>query len=282
MLYIVQIVVSGVAEIPKLFSDEIRAQVAFVEYTKEFWAQSYPLYCERNAVSKDSFSSAKAFLTSFDLADRNRINYWIVRPEDTGLGTLGHAASGMDSSAEQREHIQRLTREAKQTTLVVKEELTLLLDKLAALTDNVTCLDSLLTDENNSEAPEDDSEVTFAIIPSEELEEIDEQYTTPEWKFYVSSVRNLCGGSWSEFPLFTRHDWRQDVYGNYTSLEYWEWVAIKIDTCTKMAKKAGYSVIAESDQAGQYRFISADGFESELSWSSQEEAWCHAAFHSEG
>jgi hypothetical protein len=282
MLHIVQVVLSGVAVIPKLFIDEAQAQSAFVECAKEFWAQSYPLYCERNAVSKDSFSAAQGFFKSFDLADRNKVNYWILKPEDMGLGAVGPGSAGADSSAEQREHIQRLTREAKQTTLVVKEELTLLLDKLAALTDNVTCLDSLLTDENKAETPEDDSEGTFSIIPSEELEEIDEQYTTPEWKFYVSSVRNLCGGSWSEFPLFTRHDWRQDVYGNYTSLEYWEWVAIKIDTCTKMAKKAGYSVIAESDQAGQYRFISADGVESELSWSSQEEAWCHAAFHSEG
>jgi hypothetical protein len=41
MLHIVQVVLSGIAEIPKLHFDEARAESAYVECAKEYWAQSY-------------------------------------------------------------------------------------------------------------------------------------------------------------------------------------------------------------------------------------------------
>jgi len=221
MLHIVQVVLSGSAEIPKLFFDEAKAESAYVECAKEYWGQSYPAYCDRNGVSRDCFSSAKAFFKTFDLADKSRINYWIVKPEETGLDKLNLLLLGPESIKERREHILRLTKEVEQTSLAVKEGLTVLLDKIADLADNVDSLDGMFTDEQYVGRPEGDSVLPSSLLPQEEPEEIDEKYKTPEWKKYVESVKNMCGGSSGEFRLFTRHDWRQDVYSNLTSFEYW-------------------------------------------------------------
>jgi len=282
MLHIVQVVLSGSAEIPKLFFDEAKAESAYVECAKEYWGQSYPAYCDRNGVSRDCFSSAKAFFKTFDLADKSRINYWIVKPEETGLDKLNLLLLGPESIKERREHILRLTKEVEQTSLAVKEGLTVLLDKIADLADNVDSLDGMFTDEQYVGRPEGDSVLPSSLLPQEEPEEIDEKYKTPEWKKYVESVKNMCGGSSGEFRLFTRHDWRQDVYSNLTSFEYWEWVAAKIDTCTGKAEKAGYSVVEDSDQPGQYKFKTPDAIWSKISCNTEEEAWCHACLHSDG
>ena len=282
MLHIVQVVLSGSAEIPKLFFDEAKAESAYVECAKEYWGQSYPAYCDRNGVSRDCFSSAKAFFKTFDLADKSRINYWIVKPEETGLDKLNLLLLGPESIKERREHILRLTKEVEQTSLAVKEGLTVLLDKIADLADNVDSLDGMFTDDQYVGRPEGDSVLPSSLLPQEEPEEIDEKYKTPEWKKYVESVKNMCGGSSGEFRLFTRHDWRQDVYSNLTSFEYWEWVAAKIDTCTGKAEKAGYSVVEDSDQPGQYKFKTPDAIWSKISCNTEEEAWCHACLHSDG
>ena len=282
MLHIVQVVLSGIAEIPKLFIDEAKAESAYVECAKEYWAQSYSAYCDQNNVSRNCFSSAKAFVKTLDSVDTSKINYWIVKPEDTGLDKLNLLLLGPESIEERREHILRLTKEVEQASLAVKEGLTELLDKIAGLADNVNGLDVLLTDDQYVDRPEGDIGLPPSKLPQEVPEEIDEKYKTPEWEKYVESIKNLCGGSWSEFRLFTRHDWRQEVYGNSTSFEYWEWVAAKIDNCIGKAENAGYSVFEDSDQPGQYKFKTPDGIGSELSCNTEEEAWCHACLHFDG
>jgi hypothetical protein len=86
-----------------------------------------------------------------------------------------------------------------------------------------------------------------------------ELYNTREWKEYVESIKNMCGGSRSEFHLFTRHDWRQAVYNDQTSFEYWEWVAATIDHHIEQAQQAGYAVVPDPDQPGRHRFKAPDG-----------------------
>ncbi|HEY5975963.1 MAG TPA: hypothetical protein VIU41_14610 [Geobacteraceae bacterium] len=280
MLHIVQVVLSGSAEIPKLFIDEAKAESAYVECAKEYWAQSYSAYCERHGVSWDCFSSAKAFIKTFDLAEKSTINYWIITPEDTGLGNLN--LMGAESITKRREDILRLAKETEQTSRAVKEGLTGLLGKMADLADHVTSLDVLLAAERYVAGPEGDTGLPSPILPQEEPEEVDERYSTPEWKSYVQSIKNMCGGGWSEFHLFNRHDWRQDVYSNATSFEYWEWAAAKIDTCITKAENAGYSVVEDSDYPGAYRFKTPDGVVSEISFNTEEEAWCHASLHFDG
>ena len=282
MLHIVQVVLSGNAEIPKLFFDEAAAEAAYVACAKEYWANSYPAYCDRNGVSQDSFLSAKAFVKSFDRADKSRIQYWIVKPEESGLDTVKLLLSGAESGKERREHILRLTKEVEQTSRAVKEGLTELLDTIAELSDSVTGLDVTRTDDQYAGRPEVESRLPSSPLPHEEPVEVAEKYKRPEWKKYVESVKNMCGGSSGEFRLFTRHDWRQDVYSNLTSFEYWEWVAAKIDTCTGKAEKAGYSVVEDSDQPGQYKFKTPDAIWSKISCNTEEEAWCHACLHSDG
>ena len=210
MLHIVQVVLSGIAEIPKLLFDEAKAQSVYVECAKEYWAQSYFAYCEQNDVSRDCFSSAKAFVNTFDSAEKSRINYWIVKPEDMGLDKLNPFLSGTESIKECRQHIRRIGN------------------------------------------PEGDAGLPSSILPQEEPKEIDEKFSTPEWHEYVEFIKNISGGGRSEFRLFTRNNWRQDVYGNLTSLDYWDWVAAKIDNCIEKAKNAGFAVFEDPDHPGQY------------------------------
>jgi hypothetical protein len=225
MLHIVQVVLSGIAEIPKFLFDEARAESAYVECAKEYWAQSYSAYCERNAVSRDCFSSAKAFVKTFDSAEKSNINYWIVKLDSLGLPS---------------------------------------------------------TDDQHVGRPESVPGLLSSILPQKEPDDIDEKFKTPEWGKYVESVKNMFGGVSSEFRSFTRHDWRQDVYSNSTTFEYWGWVAAKIDNCIGKAQNAGYSVFEDSDHPGQYKFKTPDGIWGEISFNTEGEAWFHAGLHFDG
>jgi len=282
MLHIVQVVLSGIAEIPKLLFDEATAESAYVECANEYWAQSYSAYCERNGVSRDCFSSAKAFVKTFDSAEKSKINYWIVKPEDMGLDKFNLILLGPESIKECREHILRLTKEVEQTYLAVKDGLTGLLDKIAGLIDHVNSMDLPSTDDQHVGRPESVPGLLSSILPQKEPDDIDEKFKTPEWGKYVESVKNMFGGVSSEFLSFTRHDWRQDVYGNSTTFEYWEWVAAKIDNCIGKAKNAGYSVFEDPDQSGEYKFKTPDGIWGEISCNTEGEAWFHAGLHFDG
>src|SRR5512142_410549 len=123
MLHIVQVVLSGSAEAPKVYLDEAAAQAAFVECAKTYWAQSYAAYCERNGVDCALFSSAQAFIASLDLADRSRIHYWALPPEDAGAAGMARLP-GLAELNKRREEIELLVRDVEQASGVVSRGLT--------------------------------------------------------------------------------------------------------------------------------------------------------------
>ena len=279
MVHIVQAVLSGRAEIPKLFIDEALAEAAYVDYANEYWAQSYPAFCEKSGISRDCYSSASAFIRSFDVVDKNTINYWSVKPEAPGFGNMDYR-TGLELDKERLECFRRLTQDVEQASCAVKEGLTEITQRMEGLADALNNVDALFTSERHAVSPGGDSSAPLVSVTPGEHEEDNEKYTTPVWVNYVMSLKNACGGSWSEFRLFTRHDWRQAVYSNATSFEYWEWAAAKIDTCMRKAEKAGYTVIGDSERPGEYTFKTPDLVESEVFFS-KEEAWCHAAQHAD-
>jgi hypothetical protein len=283
MLHIVQVVLAGGAEIPRVFFDETAAQAAFVACAKRYWAQSYAAYCERDGVNGDFFSSAQAFVATLDLADRSRIHYWNVTPEDAGAGSASGLLPGAAALKERREHLLRVAREVEEASLTVRDGLTELLDAIAGLSGDAAdtgvqpmkpgadqdAPGRLATTELSSPAPE-------APQPSAE------RYNTREWKEYVESIKSMCGGNRSEFHLFNRYDWRQAVYGSETAFEYWEWVAVQIDEHIEKAQRAGYSVVDDPDKPGHYRFRTPEGVVSDISNEAEGEAWCRAGLHLEG
>ncbi len=280
MLHIVQVVLSGNAEAPKLYLDEVAAQAAFVECAKTYWAQSYAAYCERNGVDSTQFSSAQAFIASLDLADRSRIHYWTLTPEDAGAAGLA-SLPGLAELNKRREEIELLVRDVEQASGAVSRGLTELLETVAVLTGEGT---GVAAPPAVKDAP---GHLAAAEVPSTPPTETPpqpsaEMYTTKEWQEYVESIKNMCGGNRSEFHLFTRHDWRQAVYSGQTSFEYWEWVAATIDHYIEKAQQAGYSVVEDPDKPGCYRFKTPGGVVSDISNEAQGEAWCRAGLHLEG
>lgn len=281
MLHIIQVVVSGFAEIPKLFIDETKAESAYIEGAKTYWPQLYSVYCDQNGVSQDSISSAKSFSKSFNISDKTKINHWVVKPEDVGLDKLNLLLLGEESIQKRRKQIQSLAEDTELKTISIQKEVSEMFKIVADLIENVNSFDMLPTGDQSVCNPESEVRFDSSVVPQEEPAIIDVKYSTPEWQQFVGSVKNLCGGSWSEFSLFTRHDWRQDVYGNLTSFEYWEWAATKIDDCVGKAINAGYTV-EDADQQGKYMYTTPDGVGSENSYTSELEAWCHASFHLDG
>lgn len=282
MLHIIQVVVSGYAELPKLFVDEALAESAYIEGAKTFWPQSYLSYCTQNGISQESLSSAKEFIKSFDVAEKSKINHWVVKPEDIGLDKLSLLMLGDESVQEKRRQVQRLSEELERKAAAVKKDLADFFGTCSDLVEKVSTIDMLLPGTAGDSGVDHGPMPEIAPPVQDEPEVIDEKYTTPEWQVFVGSIKNLCGGSWSEFPLFNKHDWRQEVYSDLTSFMYWEWAAKKIDDCTVKAKDAGYTVSPDHNQSGNYLFTSPDGITQETSYTSEAEAWCHASFHLDG
>jgi hypothetical protein len=288
MLHIVQVVLPGGAEAPKVFVEEAAAHAAFVACAKTYWEQSYAVYCERNGVDADCFSSAQAFVAAFDLADRSRIHYWSVTPEDAGAGSVDAVLPGAAALQERREQILRLADEVEQASGIIREGLTELLDTLAGLTGTATAGD--IPRVQPASGQDASGRLAATELPASELPATQqeapqpsaEQYDTKEWKDYVESIKNMCGGSRSEFHLFNRYDWRQAVYNNKTSFEYWQWVAVTIDEYIERAQQAGYAVVPDPDKPGHYRFRTPDGVVSDISNDTEGEAWCRAGLHLEG
>ncbi|HZV82124.1 MAG TPA: hypothetical protein VFF53_08160 [Geobacteraceae bacterium] len=278
MLHIVQVVLSGSAETPKAYCDEGAARAAFVDCAKKYWAQSYAAYCERSGLDSDCFSSAQSFVATFDLADRSRIHYWPVTPEDGVAGGTSSLLPGLELLKERSERIKRLVQEVEQASVAVREELTGLLETIADLTGDATV---------ESARPDGEPDTPGRLAAAERSssptpEPSGDMYNTREWKEYVESIKNMCGGTRSEFHLFTRHDWRQAVYSEETPFEYWEWVAATIDHHIEKAQQAGYSVVPDPDTPGHYRFKSPDGIVSDIATETEGEAWCRAGLHLEG
>ena len=282
MLHIVQVVLSGGAEMPKVYCDERTAQAAFVDCAKKYWAQSYAAHCERNGVDSACFTSAQEFVAKFDLADRSRIHYWPVTPEDAVTGGTSSMQPVLEALKELRERIERLAKDVQQASGVVREGLTELLENIAELTGNVTCVAPQPASESDIPGRLTAVARPSAPTPLEAPQLAVDTYNSKEWKEYVDAIKNMCGGNRSEFHLLTRYDWRQAVYSEQTSLEYWEWVAATIDHYIEKAQQAGYSVVADRDQPGYYRFMTPDGIVSDISNEAEGEAWCRAGLHLEG
>jgi len=274
MLHVIQVVFAGRAEQPRIFLDQAGAESAYVEQVKNSWKQSYFAYCEQNGVGADSFASAKAFLDTLDLSEKSQINYWVMIPEDAESDTMKQ----LEGIARHREHIDNLVRQVEQRSGVVREGLSGLLEDLGRLTE---CFGEADSSPAEVQAVEPKS-ASAPSPPTAEPLETDgpaEKYKTKEWKTFVGSVMNVCGGNRNECSLFSRHDWRQSVYSDATSLEYWDWVAAKIDRYREKAENAGYTVISDPDSPGAFKIKSPDGTVGETSFYSELDAWCHAGLN---
>lgn len=266
MLHIVQVVLSGNAEAPQVFLTEEAARAAFVDCAKKYWAQAYASFCERSGLDNTCFSSAQAFVATFDLADRSRIHYWSVALEGGPAGDLSAVAALKGEG----ERIGRMVRDLEQAAGS-------LLETIAGLTGDDTVAAPRPAGEPDAPRPLAPPEPAAAPATAQ----LPELYGTREWKEYVETIKNMCGGSRSEFHLFTRHDWRQAVYGEQTPFEYWEWVAATIDHYIEKAQQAGYSIIPDPEKAGRYRFRTPDGVVSDIATEAEGEAWCRAGLHLE-
>ncbi len=271
MLYIVQVVMWGVAETPQLFLDEGKARSFYAECAKKYWEQRYSAYCEHQGVSGDCFASAQAFVDTIDVSEKSTINYWTVNPEEAGLG-----GSKDPLCPPEPEELRHATKEI----VAVREGLKRLLDDVANLTDRLAGMDVSPVSVQAVDAPEKTAPSPSAA-PLENPETDPETYTTPEWKAFVGTVKRSCSGGRNEFYLLPRDDWRQDVYSNRTSLEYWDWSADKIMRDKEKAKTADYSVIEDPDSPGCYTFTNREGIMSEDCYDSEWEAWCAAGLHLE-
>lgn len=286
MLHIVQVVVSGSAETPQAFFDEVQAHAAYVACARKYWAASFAAFCERNNLDGDGFASAQAFVASFDLADRSRIHYWQLAPEDAEAG-VDQLLPGVAALAEKREQVQRLVHEVTQASDIVRESLTELLEIVGGVTGeeaSAPVMPSEPAEASGRNAPGRLAPAEPAVEEpaAEPPKPDDERFKSKEWQSYVGSIINMCGGNRSEFPLFTRHDWRQAVYSSETSMEYWDWAALQIDDHIEMAQRSGYSVVDDPDKPGHYRFRTPDGVVSDISCDAEGDAWCRAGLHLKG
>jgi hypothetical protein len=265
MLHVVQVVLWGVAEKPQLFIDEDKAQAAYVQWARKHWEQRYSAYCEHHGVSSDSFASAQAFVNSIEVSEKSKIHFWTFNPEEAGLNTMKQPA-------------QEEFRHAAKEIVAVRDGLIQLLNDLSTLADRFAPMDAS-PGEAQTVVPEK-AAPSIPALPQEEPESDPQTYTTPEWKKFVGTITRLGSGSRNEFCLLNRDDWRQAVYSNRTSLEYWNWVADRIVKYKEKAKNVGYSVF-EGPESGCYRFKSREGLESEESFGSEWEAWCAAGLYQE-
>lgn len=282
MLHIVQVVLAGSAETPKVYFQEGQAQAAYVDCAKKYWAQSYTAYCESNGIDSNCFSSAQAFVASFDLADRSRLHYWVLTPEDAE--NQGDRLPQLDIKGlqDQRQRIEQQVQDVDVATGVLRDLLHGLLEEIAAVTGDTGEVADRPAGEPN--APRRlAAEATTSAPKAEAAPQVSpELFNSQEWKDYVETIKNMCGGNRSEFHLFTRHDWRQAVYSGETPLEYWDWVAATIDHYIEKAQTAGYAVVPDPDNPGSYRFRTPDGTLSEIVTQAEGEAWCRAGLHLEG
>ena len=278
MLHIVQVILAGSAEVPQVFADVEAAQAAYVECAKRYWAQSYAAYCQRGGVDSNRFESARAFVDSFDLADRSRIHLWSI----TAVGANVCQPPGPDLAAlkDKLEQVAQLVQTLDQASGSVRERVSGLLATLTAPAGSGSAEPATPTERDLPR-----------ILPAGDLAPQPEAppqpppagaYDTKEWKDYVEMIKNMCGGNRSEYHLFTRHDWRQAVYHDGTSLEYWDWVGTTLDYYIERAQQAGYSVVPDQCQPGYYRFVTPSGEVSERVAEAEGEAWCRAGLHLEG
>ncbi len=268
MLHVVQVVMWGVAEKPRFFPNEAEARAAYVASAVKQWGQRYTAYCEHHGVGDDSFEAAQAFVKTIDVSEKSTFNYWTFDPKEAGLGDA-HTGPGPE--------------EFRQVAVgigTVREGLTRLLADVSHLAERCARVDVPPVEAEAVSGP-----ATAGPPPSAAPEAAQEgdpaTYATPEWKTYAGTIRRVCCGSRNQSDLLPRDDWRQDVYGSRTSLEYWDWVADRIMRYKEKAQNAGYAVMEDPDAQGWYRFADREGIPSEDRYDSEWEAWCAAGLHRE-
>lgn len=298
MVHIVQVVLAGGVEPPQVFADQAQAEAAFVAAAKKYWQQAYAAHCEKTGVDADSFAAAQAFVSGFDLADRSRIHLWSVTPED-GDG------SGGEALAKRLEQVRQLVAGMEQAVDGFQSglaELRSLAGEGDAAEDAGAGTPVLGSAEPSPPPASAASAPPFSepfpsgfpgLSPSATPassggrlpatpKASEPQFNTREWKDYVTSIMQMCGGNRSEYHLFRREAWRQAVYQDETEFEYWDWVAFQIDEHIEQAQGAGYAVIPDPDRPGYYRFRTPDGELSDASVNAEGEAWCRAGVHLAG
>jgi hypothetical protein len=271
VLYIVQIIVSGTVEPPRVFADQSCAQTAFIALVREYCATAFAEYCAVNEADPESFTTAKAFADTRDKEDIC-FRYWELAPE-----AEGDVARQVQLPKQSRETVLKAATETQQQVLGVQTELRGLAEKLTGMSQELIRLQSLLGDEGK----EADSDGTSDAPESSKTapEALDEKYQTAEWQDFVQSLIRMCGGNWGEFPLLSRQDWRQAVYSNHTTLQYWEWVAITIDQSIERARTSGYAVEEDSEQSGHFAYLTPTGERSSTLYEMEDLAWCAAGLH---
>lgn len=281
MLHIVQVVLPGSVETPQVFIDKAKAEAAFVACATTYWKQSYAVYCAAENADADSFAAAQAFVATFDLADRSRVHYWSVPLEDGGADGLERLLPGAALLQERREQIQRLAAEVEQASGDVRTGLTELLETIGGLT--ATAAPARRTPPSTA-ARSQPGRLRSSAVPTapSEAHPPNSTYAPEERQAYVGSIMHLSGGNRSEYKLLTRADWRQAVYSDETTLEYWDWVADQLDEHIEKAQQAGYAVIDDPEQSGCYWFQTPEGVISDVPSKAAGEAWCRAGLHLEG
>lgn len=270
MLYLIQLIDSAPLDPPRVFADAASARQVFIALVREHRATAYADYCALNQVDPGAFDSARAFAAGD--ADSMRFCYWELRPEESAS-----AEPRPPAVLPKREQVLQAAAETQQQSLGVQTELRSLTEKLTGLSQELIQLQTLLADEGEEAVAVESCE------PSEPAPQvIDEKYQSAEWQDFVQALIRMCGGTWGEFPLLSRQDWRQAVYGNLTELPYWEWAAITIDQAIERARGGGYVVEEDREQAGHFAYISPAGERSETLYEQEDLAWCAAGLHAAG
>lgn len=272
MMHIIQVALAGKIETPRVFHHPAEAEAAYVNQVKAFWKQSYAAYCEQSGIEPEAFASAVAFVETLGLAERSQLNYWVVSPE----GEETDAAAEVQRLAQGREKVDAVIEHLERRSAVVHEGLNGLLEELGQLKDSLAELTG-----TTAGPPGAAEEATPSPSPARKIEDEEpvEDYTSREWKTFVTTIMNMYGGNRSACSLLPRPVWRQDVYSEATSLEYWDWVGDRFRRYRRKAEEAGCEVVEDPDSPAQYKVRTPEGKLDESSFYSEWEAWCHAGMN---
>lgn len=262
MLHIVQAVIWGVAESPRIFRDAEQARAAFVDCTRQKWGQRYGAYCEHNGLPGGSFDSAQAFVNSLDVSEKSSVHFWSLAVEE-GDGGITQPEFGRDDR-----EIGQLSKKIS----LIENGLAQLLDVIVLLAANYAAnAPGVTAKECDSDKPQE--------LPEQKMEAAPETYATREWQEFAATIKHQLCGSRNQSELFPRDGWRQAVYSRQTSLEYWDWVADRAKRSKENAQHAGFVVYAEPGILGSFKYAGREGETSQENFSSEWEAWCAAGMH---
>ncbi|HJV66466.1 MAG TPA: hypothetical protein VJ550_12075 [Geomonas sp.] len=272
MLHIVQVVRWGVAEIPRIFSEEAKAQAAYVENVEKHWELRYAAYCEHHGLQKETFAAAQGFVTSIDVSEKSTVNLWSLPVEEAQLEASRLSGEGPEQAGQLASGMTAI----KDGLARLLEDVSRLADGLAGIPPSPVVPVEVLQVENLRPSPPPPAQLHQAKPEADPA-----KYATKQWSVFVADIRRLCCGSRNESDLLPRGAWRDDVYSNATSLEYWDWVADRIECYKERAQAAGFTVIAVPDSSDYLKFTNGKGDTSEESYHSEWEAWCAAGLYLE-